>query len=86
MDTEDSAEEAHREDMRELLEQAESEELVGPLDAFDIKSSLTNREAPWRSAHCFRPDPDKEKRRPDEEPSLNSSIAGAGFEPATFGL
>jgi site-specific DNA recombinase len=77
-------------DMRKLLEQAEDEEMVDLLDAFDIKvvydKPAGTLEVSALLGRDFGPDPDNEKRRPDEEPSLNSSIAGAGFEPATFGL
>jgi site-specific DNA recombinase len=75
-------------DLREALAQADGEELIELLDAFDVAVSY---DKPSRTlelsallANDFVSSPDA--KRPPGGRSQNSSIAGAGFEPATFGL
>jgi hypothetical protein len=75
-------------DLREALAQADSEELIELLDAFDV---AVNYYKPGHTlelsallANDFVSDP--ETKRPPGGRSRNSSIAGAGFEPATFGV
>ncbi|MGC1164789.1 MAG: recombinase family protein [Solirubrobacterales bacterium] len=75
-------------DLREALGQAEGEELIELLDAFDVAVSY---DKPGRTlelsallANDFVSSPDA--KRPPDGRSRNSCIAGAGFEPATFGL
>ncbi len=75
-------------DLREALEQADGEELIELLDAFDVAVSYDKRgrtlELSALLANDFVSSPDA--KRPPSGRSQNSSIAGAGFEPATFGL
>jgi hypothetical protein len=75
-------------DLREVLAQAEGEELVELLDAFDVQVTYDkpNRtlEVSALLSSDFVSSPDA--KRPPNGRSQDSSIAGAGFEPATFGL
>jgi hypothetical protein len=75
-------------DLREALAQAEGEELIELLDAFDVAVSYDKSggtlELSALLANDFVSSPDA--KRPPGGRSQNSSIAGAGFEPATFGL
>jgi site-specific DNA recombinase len=75
-------------DLREALAQADGEELIELLDAFDVAVSY---DKPGRTlelsallANDFVSSPNA--KRPPGGRSQNSSIAGEGFEPATFGL
>ena len=75
-------------DLREALTQADGEELIELLDAFDVAVSY---DKPGRTlelsallASDFISSPNA--KRPPGGRSQDSSIAGAGFEPATFGL
>ncbi len=75
-------------DLREALAQADGEELIELLDAFDVAVSYDKPERTLELsallANDFVSSPDA--KRPPDGRSRNSSIAGAGFEPATFGL
>ena len=75
-------------DVREALAQADGEELIELLDAFDVAVSYdkpgSTLELSALLANDFVSSPDA--KRPPERRSQNSSIAGAGFEPATFRL
>lgn len=75
-------------DMGDLLARAEGEDLVELLDAFDVqvrydKPARTLELSALLSSDLVS-DPEKSDRPGGR--SQNSSIAGAGFEPATFGL
>ncbi len=75
-------------DLREALNKAEGEELVELLDAFDVDVSYDKPGRTLELSASLTSDfiDDPEVQRPPDRRSLNSSIAGAGFEPATFGL
>ena len=75
-------------DLRGVLTKAKGEELIDLLDAFDVQVTYDkpNRtlELSALLSSDFVSSPDA--KRPPDGRSRNSSIAGAGFEPATFGL
>ena len=75
-------------DLREAMADADGEELIELLDAFDVAVSYDKPggtlELSALLANDFVSSPSA-KQLPGER-SRNSSIAGAGFEPATFGL
>lgn len=74
-------------DLRDVLAAAEGEELIELLDAFDVTVSYDKAgQALELSALLSSDFLTPEMKRPPEGRSRNSSIAGAGFVPATFGL
>lgn len=75
-------------DLTEALEAAEGDELIELLDAFDVAISYDKPAAKLELSAALSSDlfPTPETKRPLDERSRNSGIAGAGFEPATFGL
>jgi hypothetical protein len=75
-------------DLREALAEAEGEELGELLDAFDVDVSYDKPGRKLELSASLTSDfiDGPETQRPPDRRSLNSSIAGAGFEPATFGL
>jgi len=75
-------------DLREALVMAEGEELAELLDAFDVDVSYDKPERKLELSASVTSDfiGPLEAQRPPDRRSLNSCIAGAGFEPATFGL
>lgn len=75
-------------DLREALTQAEGEELIELFDAFDVGVSYDKPARALELSALLNSDfvSAPEVKRPPNERSRDSSIAGAGFEPATFGL
>ena len=75
-------------DLREALTEADGEELAELLDAFDVAVSYDKSAGKLELSAALTSDfiPAPEKKRPPGGRSRNSDIAGAGFEPATFGL
>src|SRR6476620_2477193 len=75
-------------DLREALTEADGEELAELLDAFDVSVSYDKSAGKLELSAALTSDfiPAPEKKRPPGGRSRNSDIAGAGFEPATFGL
>ena len=75
-------------DLREALEKAEGEELAELLDAFDVDVSYDKPGRKLELSASVTSDfiDGPEATRPPDRRSRDSSIAGAGFEPATFGL
>lgn len=75
-------------DMRDALATADETELAEIFDAFDVKATYDKLNARLELAATVTPElvTDQEKSDRPEGRSLNSVIAGAGFEPATFGL
>jgi site-specific DNA recombinase len=75
-------------DLSEALAEAEGEELAELLDAFDVAVSYDKSARKLELSAALTSDfiPTPETERPPHERSRNSGIAGAGFEPATFGL
>ena len=75
-------------DLRELLAEAEGKDLVELLEAFDIQLIYDKPNKTLEVSALLSSDlvstPDG--KRPPGRRSRDSSIAGAGFEPATFGL
>jgi site-specific DNA recombinase len=70
-------------DLSEILAEAESEELIELLDAFDVEISYDKPSSKLELSAALSSD--LIEKAPAER-SRNSGIAGAGFEPATFGL
>ena len=75
-------------DLSEALAEAEDDELIELLDAFDGAISYDKTGARLELSAALSSDliPAPEAKRPPDGRSLNSGIAGAGFEPAIFGL
>ncbi len=75
-------------DLRESLAKADGDELGELLDAFDVNVSYDKSRRKLELSASLTSDfiDDSDAQRPPDRRSLNSSIAGAGFEPATFGL
>ncbi len=75
-------------DLREALDAAEGEELAELLDAFDVSVSYDKPGRKLELSAALSSDfiPAPEAKRPPQGRSQDSCIAGAGFEPATFGL
>jgi hypothetical protein len=76
-------------DLRPALATASPQELVNLFDAFDVTADYDKANQRLRLAATVMPElipVEERKPRPPRERSGNSDIAGAGFEPATFGL
>ena len=75
-------------DLRPTLKTADPEELVELFQAFDVTAVYDKPNRTLELAATVTPElvPENEKPRPSHARSGISSIAGAGFEPATFGL
>jgi hypothetical protein len=76
-------------DLRDELRKATPEELANLLEAFDVTATYDKADHQLHLAATVPAElvPDSEKPRPPKDrASGNSYIAGAGFEPATFGL
>jgi hypothetical protein len=75
-------------DLRPSLRAAEPDELADLFRAFDVKVTFDKANRRLTLAATITPElvPQNEKPRRPEGRSGNSLIAGAGFEPATFGL
>ena len=78
-------------DLRPALRSASEEELAEILDRFEVEAVYDKAGRTLELAATITPElvPETEKTRPPSGRSGNSgqiSIAGAGFEPATFGL
>jgi hypothetical protein len=75
-------------DLRPTLETAAPEELTEILAAFDITVTYSKPEQTLQLAATLDPErlATPKTGRPPQGRSGESSIAGAGFEPATFGL
>ncbi len=75
-------------DLSEVLAEAESEELIELLDAFDVEISYDKPSSKLELSAAISSDliPTSGAENGPGERSRNSGIAGAGFEPATFGL
>jgi len=75
-------------DLSEALAKAESEELIELLDAFDVEISYDKPSSKLELSAALSSDlvPVSGAEKAPGERSRNSGIAGAGFEPATFGL
>jgi hypothetical protein len=75
-------------DLRPSLKAAGPEELADLLEAFDVTAVYDKSGGTLELGATVMPElvPDNEKPRRSRAPSGISSIAGAGFEPATFGL
>ncbi len=75
-------------DLRSELERYEPPELAELLDAFDLTATYDKPNRRLELAATVTPEliTALETKRPPEERSRNCVIAGAGFEPATFGL
>ncbi len=75
-------------DLREALDKADDTELIELFDAFDVAVNFDKREGKLELSASVSSDliPATEANRPPQGRSGDSFIAGAGFEPATFGL
>jgi hypothetical protein len=75
-------------DLRPSLKTAGPEDLADLLEAFDVTAVYNKTGRTLELGATVMPElvPDNEKPRRSRAPSGISSIAGAGFEPATFGL
>ena len=75
-------------DLSKALAGAESEELIELLDAFDVEISYDKPSSKLELSAALSSDliPASGAEKAPAERSRNSGIAGAGFEPATFGL
>jgi hypothetical protein len=78
-------------DLRPALKSACDEELADILDRFHVEAVYDKANRTLELAATVTPElmPEPERNRPPSGRSGNSScisIAGAGFEPATFGL
>ncbi|MDX6718236.1 MAG: site-specific recombinase [Solirubrobacteraceae bacterium] len=75
-------------DLRSTLHAAAPDELADLFDAFDVTAiyDKPNQTPELRATVTPELVPEDEKPRPSNTRSGISSIAGAGFEPATFGL
>ncbi len=93
MDTSKTIELADTPDLSRELAAAEGEELVNLLTRFDVRVTFDKPSRSLEISAAIGLDPmgedEPEKTtatRPDGDGSQVLSIAGAGFEPATFGL
>jgi hypothetical protein len=75
-------------DLRPELVAASDERLADILDAFDVSATYNKAERWIKLTATITAElvPSPERNRPPQGRSGNSDIAGAGFEPATFGL
>ncbi len=74
-------------DLREQLERAEGDELVELLDIFDVRVSYHKPAQTLDMSVLLNSDyPNRPDASAIGDGSQGSEIAGAGFEPATFGL
>jgi site-specific DNA recombinase len=75
-------------DLRPTLRSADPVELADLFEAFDVTVVYDKPNRRLELSATVTPElvPESEKPRPDQARSGNSYIAGAGFEPATFGL
>jgi hypothetical protein len=75
-------------DLRPTLKAAGPEELAELFAAFDVTAIYDKPNRTLELAATVTPElvPENENPRRSDAPSGISSIAGAGFEPATFGL
>jgi hypothetical protein len=75
-------------DLRPSLKTAGPEDLADLLEAFEVTAVYDKTGRTLELGATVMPElvPDNEKPRRSKAPSGISSIAGAGFEPATFGL
>jgi hypothetical protein len=73
-------------DLRPALATANASELADPFEAFDISVRYDNPNRRLELAATVSAPLAGNEKRPPNGRSRNSLIAGAGFEPATFGL
>jgi hypothetical protein len=75
-------------DMRDALQTADGHELADIVEAFDVTVTYDKTNARLELAATITPElvTAKEKTTAQKGRSRDFGIAGAGFEPATFGL
>ena len=73
-------------DLRQTLREADESELGEIFDAFDVSATYTKDTQCLKPAATVAPQAMVEEATAKPERSQVFGIAGAGFEPATFGL